>query len=98
MHADVQFQMAQIDADNAKRADEIQMAQIDADRARDLAKIEVDKELALKEMELQVQAQVNTDMLLVIYLLLIEMLSFQNYQHPWIRRMNVTCFVLNVKP
>ena len=44
-----------------KRADEIQMALIDADRARDQAKIEADKELALKEMELKAQAQASTN-------------------------------------
>ena len=37
------------------------MAQITTDRARYQAKIEANKELALKELELQAQAQVNID-------------------------------------
>ena len=42
--------MAHIEENKAKRADDIQ-----------LAKIKADKELALKEVELQAHAQVNTD-------------------------------------
>ena len=51
----------QINAEEKRRADEIHMTQFAADRGRDQAKIEANKELAIKELELQAQVQVNTD-------------------------------------
>ena len=54
---------SEAEVEEKKRTDEIQMAQIAADRARARcqAKIGADNELAFKELELLVQAQVNTD-------------------------------------
>ena len=73
--ADVELAKIRAEAEEKKRVNDIQiqMAHNEADRVRDQAKTEADKKLALKEMELQVQAQVNTDAK-VIHLLLIEML------------------------
>ena len=47
--------MTELQAKDKKRADEIQIAQIQA--AKDQAKIEADKELALKELELELDAK-----------------------------------------
>ena len=58
---EIQIQTARIDTDKAMRVNEIQIVPIAADRARDQAKIEADKELDLREFELQAQAQVNTN-------------------------------------
>ena len=57
IQADVQ--MAQINADEKRRADEIQKAQISVDL--DKPRIDADKELALREMELKTQAQASTN-------------------------------------
>ena len=47
------IQMAELQAEEKKRADEIRFAQIEA--AKEQAKIEAEKELALKELELKAQ-------------------------------------------
>ena len=47
------IRMAELQAEDKKRADEIQIAQIEA--AKEQAKIEAEKELALKELELNAQ-------------------------------------------
>ena len=47
------IRMAELQAQDKKRADEIQIAQIEA--AKEQAKIEAEKELALKELELKAQ-------------------------------------------
>ena len=47
------IRMAELQAEDKKRADEIRMAQIEA--AKEQAKIEAEKELTLKELELKAQ-------------------------------------------
>ena len=57
----LQLTKIEADAEKEKRAEKIQMAQIEA--AREQAKIEADKELTLKELELKAQQdQVNTSL------------------------------------
>ena len=52
------LQMAEIQTDEKKKADEIQMAQTEA--ANDQAKIQAEKELTLKELELKGQYHAST--------------------------------------
>ena len=48
----------QVETEEKKRFDKIQMAQIEA--AKDQAKIQAEKEIALKELELKAQEQAST--------------------------------------
>ena len=66
-------------AEKEKRADEIpiQMAQIEA--AKDQVRIQTEKELALKDLELKPEIK-PVPVLQLIHLLVIEMLSPRSYQ------------------
>ena len=87
---EVDIRMAELQAEDKKRADEIHMADIQSEaeekkRADDIkiqmAKIEADKDLALKELELKAQQDQASISLAAAPPLLIKMSSPQSY-HP----------------
>ena len=85
----------ELQAEREKRADEIRFAQIDA--VKEQTKIEAEKELALKELELKAQQNQAVPALQLLQPLVIKMLSPRSYHPLLIRRMNLTatCYVLN---
>ena len=90
----VEIRMAELQVEDKKRADEIRIAQIEAEAekkkradeirfalieaAKEQAKLETEKELKIKEMELQAQTQA-TVVLQLLYPLVIKMPSPRSY-------------------
>ena len=89
------IRMAELQAEDKKRADEIQITQIEA--AKEQAKIEAEKELALKELELKAQQNQASASLAATPPLVIKMPSPLSYHPLLMRRMNLTatCYALN---